>query len=119
MRSNIIIAAGLLLFISILVTSQRRPFNAQSKLVTDHGIVTEVYQNSFQDFVVRLKGQSKAYYIDFSGEKNLSLKQLQSKLLYRPVTIHYPENGSAANSKDRDQFISRLESDGEIVFVEE
>jgi hypothetical protein len=120
MRSNLIIAAGLLLFVAILLTGPKSAqLSAEADLVTDHGIVTEIYENSFKDFVVRLHGQTKAYYMDVSGAKGISLKELQSRLLHQPVTIRYPERSWSGETGAATQYISSLESGGEIVFAEE
>jgi hypothetical protein len=117
MRSNIIIAAGLLLFAAIVLTT-RKPaeVHAQSNFNTDRGIVMEVYETSFKDFVVKLKGQAKSYYIDSGPENNITLQDLKEKLLYKPVTIHYPDRWSPIKRTDSKHYISRLEYEGEVVF---
>ena len=115
MRANIIIAAGLLL-IAVIFTVNLKPADLQTgkAMITDRGIVTELYQTSFKDFVVKLKDNANSYYIDV--EEDLSLEDLKNKLLYQPVTIQYPERW---NANDNRHFVSKLETNGTIVYNDE
>jgi hypothetical protein len=119
MRSNVIIVGGLLLFGAIVVaTTHPARLNAEAKAVTERGIVTEVYQTVFDDLVVKLKGQNNAYYMDGALEKGLTFNELKNQLLYKPVTIHYPQRWTPLKDAEPKYYISKLESDGRIIFAD-
>jgi hypothetical protein len=118
MRSNIIIAGGLILFIVIMTT--QRPFKANDKSSIVHrGIVTEMYETSFKDFVVKLKDHAETYYIDGGINNGFSLSELKSMIMYKPVTIQYPDRWNPLHDEDKKYYISKLEYDGQIIFAED
>lgn len=118
MRSNIIIAGGLLLFVAIVMTLQERPQRRDSRMVIEKGIVTEVYETSFNDFVLKLKGQAKSYYLDARANR-VTLKHLREKLLYKPVVIQYPDRRKSSRKPSTQHYISTVETNGEVVYIDE
>ena len=118
MRSNIIIAGGFLLFVVIMTT--QRPLQQQKELrVTHKGVVTELYETGFKDFVVKLKGRAESYYIDGAALGNSSLRELKEKLLYKSVVIQYPDRYTPSEVADKKYFISKLEYDGDVIYEDE
>jgi hypothetical protein len=117
MRSNIVIAGGLLLFGAIVITTSR-PLRMQveKNSITEHGIVIEMYETAFKDLVLKLKGQSTVFYIDCDLNDGINLEELKNKLLHKHVVIQYPEQWSEDNKK---HFILKLEYDGEVIYAEE
>lgn len=115
MRSNIIIAAGLILFIAIVGTRRPLRMKAEEK-VTARGIVTEMYQTTFRDFVVKLKDRAEIYYIDGQLTNGFSFSELKSRVMYKPVVIHYPDRWNPLREEEKKLFISRLEYNGQILF---
>jgi hypothetical protein len=117
MRSNIIIVAGLLLLAAIVMaTLSPARFKAENTLVTDHGIVAEVYETALKDLVVKLQGRGEAYYLDRKVEKGLTFDQFKSKLLNKPVAIQYLDRWTPVQEPEPRHYVSKLEHDGEIIF---
>lgn len=118
MRSNIVIAGGLLLF-GALVMATLKPVQVQTvSKITEHGIVTEMYETAFKDLVVKLKGQATVYYINRGTDHNLDLATLKDKIMYKPVVIQYLEGLNPLNRENSQQFISKLEYEGEVIYAE-
>lgn len=117
MRSNIIIVAGLLLLAAIVMaTMSPARFKAEKTLVTDQGIVTEVYETALKDLVVKLQGRGGTYYLDRNADKGMTFDQFKDKLMNKPVMIHYLEGWSPIEVQEPRHYVSKLEHDGEIVF---
>ena len=117
MRSNIIIVAGLLLLAAIVMaTLSPARFKAEKTLVTDHGIVAEVYETALKDLVVKLQGRGETYYLDRNASKGMTFDQFRDKLMNKPVMIHYLEGWSPIQEEEPRHYVSRLEHEGEIVF---
>jgi len=119
MRSNIVIAGGLFLFAAIVIAALK-PVDLRPKKswITERGVVTEMYETGFKDLVLKLKGQTESYYIDGGLEGRLSLSQLKEKLLNKSVVIQYPERWNPLKNEDSKHFISKLEYEGEIIYLE-
>ena len=115
MRSNIIIAGGLLLFV-VIMTTQHPLQQQKEQRITHEGIVTELYETGFKDFVVKLKGRAESYYIDRSLSGNFNLQELKEKLLYKPVVIEYPQRFTPVSDGEKKHFISKLEVDGGVLY---
>jgi hypothetical protein len=120
MRSNIIIAAGLILFASIVMATLR-PFklNEKKPSVTEHGIVDEIYQTVFDDLALKLKGQQKIYYLDGAVAKGLSLSQIKEKIMDKPVIIQYPDRWTPITNEQEQYFISTLAYRGEVIYQDD
>jgi hypothetical protein len=117
MRSNIVIAGGLILFAAIVMATLRPArFKAENEKVIQQGIVTEVYETAFKDLGLKLKGHASTYYISRAFDHGLSFKEMKERLLYRPVTIQYPERWTPLKADDAKFYISKLESDGEVIY---
>ena len=117
MRSNIIIVAGLLLLAAIVMaTLSPARFKAEKTLVTDHGIVAEVYETALKDLVVKLQGRGETYYLDRNADKGMTFDQFKDKLMNKPVMIHYLEGWSPIEEQEPRHYVSKLEHEGEIVF---
>jgi hypothetical protein len=121
MRSNIIIVAGLLLLAAIVMaTLSPARFKADKTLVTDHGIVAEVYETALKDLVVKLQGRDESYYIDRrANAEGMSFDQFKNKLMNKPVMIHYLEGWSPIEEQEPRHYVSKLEHEGEIVFYDD
>lgn len=117
MRSNIIIVAGLLLLAAIVMaTLSPARFKAEKTLVTEHGIVAEVYETALKDLVVKLQGRGETYYLDRNANKGMTFDQFKDKLMNKPVMIHYLQGWSPIEEQEPRHYVSKLEHDGEIVF---
>lgn len=117
MRSNIIIVAGLLLLAAIVMaTLSPARFKAEKTLVSDHGVVTEVYETALKDLVVKLQGRAEAFYLDRKANNGLTFDQFKDKLMNQPVSIHYLDNWSPIDEQEPRHYVSKLEHDGEIIF---
>jgi hypothetical protein len=119
MRSNIIIAGGLLLFAAIVIADRKPVASFSETWVTDHGIVTEMYETAFKDLVLKLKDNSKSYYINGTSELGMTLKQFENKVLYKVVVIQYPERWTPLKNEEGRHYISKLEQEGEVIFNED
>jgi hypothetical protein len=120
MRSNIIIAAGLILSLAIVLTTSRpKGLRAESTWKTEHGIITEMYKTVFNDLAVKLQGQSNIYYIDGALDKGVSLSELKEQLLYKPVVIQYPEEWKPLKNNQEEYFISSLAYNGQVIFEDD
>jgi hypothetical protein len=118
MRSNIITAGGLLLFLAIVMTTWRpADLRAKNNRITEKGIVTEMYETDFKDLVLKLKGQAESYYIDASMG-GLTLAELKEKVLYKPVVIQYPDRWTPLKKDDAKHFITSLSHEGEIIYLD-
>jgi hypothetical protein len=118
MRSNIIIAGGLLLFLAIVMTTWKRAdLRAKNTWITEKGIVTEMYETDLKDLVLKLQGQAKSYYIDCSMG-DLTLAELKDKVLYKPVVIQYPDRWTPLKKENSSHFITSLSQEGEIIYLE-
>jgi hypothetical protein len=117
MRSNIIILAGLLLLAAIVMaTLNPERLKAEHTLVTDHGIVTEVYETALKDLVVKLQGRGETFYIDRKTDNNMTFDQFKEKLLNKPVAIQYLDRWTPVEQPEPRLYVSKLEHDGEIIF---
>jgi hypothetical protein len=117
MRSNIVIAGGLLLFAAIVMATLRPArLQAENEWITQQGIVTEVYETAFQDFGLKLKGRGTTYYINRAFDQGLTFKELKEKLLYKPVVIQYPDHWTPLRENEAKYYISKLEYDGEVIY---
>jgi hypothetical protein len=118
MRSNIIIAGGLLLFAAIVMATWRpADLRVKNNWVTEKGIVTEMYETDFKDLVLKLKGQAESYYIDGSVD-GLTLAELKDKVLYKRVVIQYPDRWTPLKNEDAKHFITSLSHEGEIIYLD-
>ena len=117
MRSNIIIFAGLLLLAAIVMaTLNPGRLKAEHTLVTDHGVVTEVYETALKDLVVKLQGRGETFYLDRKADNDLTFDQIRQKLLNKPVAIEYLDRWTPVEQPDERHYVSKLEHDGEIIF---
>jgi hypothetical protein len=117
MRSNIVIAGGLLLFASIVMATLRPArLQTENSWTTKQGIVTDVYETAFKDLVVKLKGHGNSYYISRAFDQGLTFKELKEKLLYKPVIIQYPERWTPLKKEDAKHYISLLEYNGQVIY---
>jgi hypothetical protein len=117
MRSNIVIAGGFLLFAAIVMATLRPArLQAENAWITEHGIVTEVYETAFKDLVFKLQGQGTTYYISRAFDQQLTFTELKEKLLYKPVVIQYPERWTPLKDGDAKHYISQVESEGELIY---
>jgi hypothetical protein len=117
MRSNIIIAGGLLLFAAIVMATLRPArLQAEHAWITQHGIVTEVYETAFKDLGLKLKGQGSTYYISRAFDQGLSFQEVKEKLLYKSVVIQYPGRWSPLKGDEAKHYISMLEYEGKIIY---
>jgi len=120
MRSNIIIVAGLLLFIAIVMSTwSPERLQAEQTVVTDHGVVAEVYETALKDLVVKLQDRSEIFYLDQKNRPHISFDELKSKLLNQPVRIEYPEKWKPLKDQQPQHYVSKLEIRDEIVFAED
>lgn len=118
MRSNVIIVAGLLLSAAIVMATLRPVRFQAEKKVTHHGIVAEVYQTALKDLVVKLKGRPEIYYLDKKAEHEIDFEAFKTKLLDQPVSIHYAERWKPLSEKQPQHYVSKVETEDEIVFAE-
>src|SRR5688572_22830499 len=119
MRSNVVIAGGLILLVAIMFATLR-PARSPSDNVwlTKEGVVTEMYETAFKDLVLKLQGDEKTFYIDGAFDQGIDLAQLKDKLMYKPVVIQYPDQLNPLQTDETRHYISRLEMDGEIIYKE-
>ncbi|MBT1704019.1 hypothetical protein [Chryseosolibacter indicus] len=115
MRSNIVIAGGLLLFLAIVITTLRPPMSMRTEKhsITEQGVVVEMYETAFKDLVVKLQGQASTFYINVNKRDKIDLAALKDKLLNKKVMIQYDEPLFKNKSE---HFISKLEYDGEVIY---
>jgi hypothetical protein len=112
-----IIAGGLLLFAAIVMAALRPArLQADNPWITQHGIVTEVYETAFKDLGLKLKGQGSTYYISRAFNRQLSFHELKEKLLYKSVVIQYPGRWSPLKGNEAKHYISMLEYDGKVIY---
>jgi hypothetical protein len=119
MRSNIVIAGGLILFVAIVMAALRPArLQAENASITRQGIVTEVYETAFKDLGLKLKGHASTYYISRAFDHGLNFEDMKDRLLYKPVTIQYPERWTPLKADEAKFYISKLESDGEVIYLD-
>jgi len=120
MRSNVIILAGLLLFVAIVMsTLSPVRLQAEKTVVTDQGVVTEVYETALKDLVVKLQGRSEIFYLDQKHRAHFDFDELKSKLLNQPVMIEYPEKWKPLKEQQPQYYVSKLEIRDEIVYADD
>lgn len=117
MKSNIVIAGGLLLLVVIVITtSDPQRIRVERNSITEHGVVSDMYETAFKDLVVKLQGQGATFYIKNDRNDKMSLSSLRDKLLNKRVVIQYKEPISKSKSE---HFISKLEleNEGEVIYL--
>lgn len=116
MRSNIVIAGGLLLFGAIVITTSRPVrLQAEENSIIEHGVVTEMYETAFKDLVLKLHNKAATFYINRNNNDDITLDELKNQLLNKHVVIQYPEPWTTSKSQ---HFISKLEFDGKVIYLE-
>jgi hypothetical protein len=117
MKSNIIIAGGLILFSAIVMATLRpNSFKAETNSVTERGIVAEIYETVFDDLAVKLKGQQKIFYLDGAVTKGLSLSQIKNKIMDKQVSIQYPERWTPITDDEEQYYVQTLAYEGEVIY---
>jgi hypothetical protein len=119
MRSNIIIAAGLVLFGAIVFATWRpAPVNNGKQSVIERGVVTDMYQAGIRDLVLKINGRARAYYLDEGLAQGFNLSELKNKLLNKKVTIKYskPLNFTTEHTT---HYISQVQYEDEIILTDE
>jgi hypothetical protein len=119
MRSNIIIAGGLILFGSIVMATLRPHVDLTAASVTQRGVVTEIYETVFDDLALKLKGQQKIFYLDGALAKGMSLSQIKDKLINKAVTIQYPDRWTPISESEEQYYVSTLAYQGEVIYQDD
>jgi hypothetical protein len=119
MKSNIIIAGGLILFGSIVMATLRPHQKSKAHDVTEHGIVTEIYETVFDDLALKLEGQPKIFYLDGAIAKGLSLSQIKNMIMDKPVMIQYPDRWNVISNSEEQFYVSTLAYQGEVIYQDD
>ena len=119
MRSNIVIAAGFVLFGAIVFATWRpAPVHNGKQSITERGIVTDMYQAGIKDLVLKINGQTRAYYLDEGLAQGFNLSELKNKLLNKKVTIRCstPLNFTSDHTT---HYISQVQFEDEIILTDQ
>jgi hypothetical protein len=114
MRSNIIIAGGLLLFAAIVLATWRPVPVSTKQAIVEQGIVTELYEAGVKDLVLKINGKARSYYLDEGLAQGFNLSQLRDKLLNKKVVIKYDKPNSFT-TENTTHYISQVRYEDEII----
>ena len=88
----------------------------EDELLATKGEVVSVTEGTSNDIVFKLKGETDSFYINRGLEQGLNLKDLQSKLIGKQVTLKYPKHWSLLNIAGNTKHLSVIELNNEKVF---
>ena len=115
---NLILGFGVFfLFIAVLIF-RPVPIVAESKAITETGIVSEIYANKGNDVIFLIKDTPRRYYINRGLENGLELEKLQTELVGETIVMKYPKYWTPLDWNNRIRHLSKVEYKGEVLFNE-
>lgn len=114
----IVIGFGLFVFILSALIFRPVPIVAESKAITQTGIVSKIYCNSGNDIVFILENNPQRYYINRGLENGLELNKLKNQLIGNTIIIKYPKYWTPLDWNNSIRHVSKVEFENEVVFNE-
>lgn len=109
----------LLGFIGIAVLILRPvPIPEEKNCLIASGTVVRIYEAGVKDVAFQLKSHGSLFYVNRGVERGLDLDNLRSKLIGHEITIKYPKYWTPLDPGNTTRHISKIESEGEIIFSE-
>ncbi|OOG73109.1 hypothetical protein [Algoriphagus sp. A40] len=82
------------------------------------GTVSEIYEAGTKDVVVKLNGLDTEFYVNRGLERGLDLEKMRAELTNKEVRIKYPDYWTPLNPTNSMRHVSKIESDGKVIFTE-
>ena len=117
-KKRIFQVALLSFFILLIFAFKPVPIPAEANCKVMEGTVSKVFEGGEKDVVFLLHENDVAYYINRGLELGLTLESLRYQLKGKKVTIKYPKYWTPLDPYNKTRHISKLESDGEVIFTE-
>lgn len=117
MKAGLFLLLAPILLLSILIL-RPVPIVEESDALVVSGTVSGIFEGGEKDIVIRIKGDTRFFYINRGLENGLDIPDLKAQLMYKNVTIKYPEYWTPLDWNSKTRHVSKLESDGIVLFNE-
>jgi len=90
----------------------------EKELLVTEGTVSNIFTAGVKDIVFELEGTDRSFYINRGIDQGMDIRSLKKELIGKDVIIKYPDYWTILDPNKKTRHITKLESDGEIIFTE-
>lgn len=94
------------------------PIPSEKDCIITKGIVSGIYEGGTHDVVIKLKDQSKQYYVNRGTEYGLEIDKLQKELIDKEIVIKYPNYWTPLDPGNSIIHASKIEFNGSTIYTE-
>lgn len=109
---------GGILVVAAMFILRPVPIVYESQAITEHGVVSDIYEGGENDVVFILDGIKRRFYINRGLENGLDLATLRADLIGEYITVKYPKYWTPLDWNDRIKHISKVEHKDKVIFNE-
>ncbi len=118
MKNKVITGFIVFIFLAAILIFRPVPIVQEENALVVYGMVEKIKLTEGNDFVFKLKDNPTKYYINRGIEAGLDYNEFKQSVINKKVVVKYPKYWTPLDWNNTVRHISKVETDGEVLFNE-